>query len=226
MVLIPAGEFQLGMNPSDKLPDFYSDVTSSQNAQPMQPFNLNSFLIDVREVTYDEFLQFKPSAHYPEGQADHPIRGISWYEADAYCLWQAKRLPTEMEWEKAARGEDGRLFVWGNEFDRNLANFGKTVQPVKSVESDKSVYGVYDMNGNVSEWTASWYQPYPQTDLNDDNFGHKLKVIRGGAYNKREHGFIEQFTLLPFRNVAPPELRTWNTGFRCARSLQEPPAKS
>lgn len=216
MVFIPAGEFQLGMEPSKDLPAFMSDRTSSANAQPLQSMHLDAFYIDKFEVTYAEFLQFKPSAQYAEGRAQHPVRGVTWYEADAYCLWRGKRLPTEFEWEKAARGEDGRLFVWGNRFDINKANFGKTVLPVGQVETDVSVYGVHDMNGNVSEWTSNWYQPYPGSTHADSNFGKKFKVIRGGAYNKTEHGFMEQFAMLPFRNVAPPTLRTWNTGFRCA----------
>ncbi|MCF8720697.1 formylglycine-generating enzyme required for sulfatase activity [Nitrospina gracilis Nb-211] len=219
MVLIPAGEFQLGMPASDNIPAFMSDRTSSANAQPMQNLHLDAFYIDRNEVTYADFLAFKPSARYAEGRANHPVRGISWYEADAYCLWLGKRLPTEFEWEKAARGDDGRLFVWGNELDKSKANFGKTPQPVGSVKTDVSVYGVQDMNGNVSEWTASWYQPYPNSNHQDSNFGENFKVIRGGAYNKREHGFMEQFAMIPYRNVAPPTMRTWNTGFRCARSI-------
>ncbi|CCQ91489.1 conserved exported hypothetical protein [Nitrospina gracilis 3/211] len=219
MVLIPAGEFQLGMPVSDNIPAFMSDRTSSANAQPMQNMHLDAFYIDRFEVTYADFLAFKPSARYAEGRANHPVRGISWHEADAYCLWSGKRLPTEFEWEKAARGEDGRLFVWGNELDKSKANFGKTPQPVGSVKGDVSVYGVQDMNGNVSEWTASWYQPYPKSWHKDANFGENFKVIRGGAYNKREHGFMEQFAMVPYRNVAPPTMRTWNTGFRCAQSV-------
>ena len=221
MVRIPAGEFQLGMKPSEDLPAFMSDRTSSANAQPMQAMHLDAFYIDKYEVTYAEFLQFKPSAKYAEGRARHPVRGVTWYEADAYCLWRGKRLPTEFEWEKAARGEAGRLFVWGDEFDKNKANFGKTVRPVGSVETDVSVYGVHDLNGNVSEWTSSWYKPYPGSEHEDSNFGENFKVIRGGAYKKREHGFMEQFATLPFRNIAPPPMRTWNTGFRCARSASE-----
>lgn len=227
MVLIPAGEFQLGMPASDSLPAFMSDRTSSANAQPAQRLQLDAFYIDRHEVTYSDFLKFKPSSQYAEGRADHPVRGITWYEADAYCLSQGKRLPTEFEWEKASRGEDGRLFVWGNDFDKAKANFGKTVQPVGSVETDLSPYGVADLNGNVSEWTASWYRPYPGSQHEDTNFGENFKVIRGGAYNKREHGFMEQFAMLPYRNVAPPTMRTWNTGFRCARPVSKPkPEKS
>lgn len=223
MVLIPAGEFQLGLNPDTARPAFMSDRTTSQSAQPMQAMTLEAFYIDRFEVTYGDFLQFKPQATYAEGRLDHPVRGVSWYEADAYCLWKKKRLPTEFEWEKAARGTDGRLFVWGNEFHREFANFGKTVTKGGRFEKDRSPYGVYDMNGNVSEWTASWYAPYPGSTVKDPNFGRRFRVIRGGAFNRREHGFMEVFTLLPFRNIAPPHIKSWDTGFRCARSVQPPP---
>ena len=183
---------------------------------------LNAFYIDIHEVSYAELLQFKPQAQYPEGRFNNPVQGISWFEADAYCLWLGKRLPTEFEWEKAARGPEGNLYVWGNEFKRENANFGKTVQPPAQQPQDISEFGVYDLNGNVSEWTASWYLPYQDSTFQDPNFGKKYKVIRGGAINKREHGFMKEFALLPYRNFAPPKMRSWDTGFRCARSVPLP----
>jgi len=218
MSLIPSGPFKLGLDEGESLPEFMSDTTSSRNARPAQEMNLESFYIDFHEVTYGEFLQFKPTATYNEGRLNHPVRGVSWYEADAYCQWRGKRLPTEEEWEKAARGTDGRLFVWGNEFNREWANFGKTVQPPATFAKDTSVSGVFDMNGNVSEWTSSWYLPYPNAKYEDLNYGKKFKVIRGGAFQRRKHGFLEQFVTLPYRSFAPRELRSWDTGFRCAKS--------
>ena len=218
MILIPAGPFILGLAPNDEIPSFVSDQTSSKNAQPQQSMRLESFYIDAYEVSYAEFLRFKPQAQYPEGRPNNPMQGLSWYEADAYCLSLGKRLPTEFEWEKAARGPDGNRYVWGNEFIRENANFGKTVQPSMKQSPDVSAFGVYNLNGNVSEWTASWYQPYPDSNFKDPNYGKKYKVIRGGAINKREHGFMKEFALLPYRNFAPTMMRSWDTGFRCARS--------
>ena len=208
----------MGLKASGHIPEFLSERTSSENAQPMHLVYVEAFFLDIHEVTYADFLRFKPQSRYAEGQGHQPVRGISWYEADAYCLWRGKRLPTEFEWEKAARGLAGQIYTWGNEFKRENANFEKTVLPVGQKKPDKSVFGNYDMNGNVSEWTASWYQPYPGSTYEDKNYGEKYRVIRGGAINKREHGFLREFAMLSFRNFAPPTLRSWDTGFRCAQS--------
>jgi len=218
MVFISAGEFTLGMPPDEKITKFMSDLTLSLNAQPAQKIYLDAFFIDKHEITYNAFLSFKPNLEYKVNDSKEPIRGVSWYEADAYCLSQGKRLPTEIEWEKAARGTDERLFVWGSEFDRNYANFGKQVQPVGLNKKDRSIYGLADMNGNVSEWTANWYKPYTNSKFKDPLFGKNVKVLRGGSFHKMEHGFMKEFTMLPYRNFAPPADRFWDTGFRCAKT--------
>ncbi len=220
MVRIPAGDFILGLDSTEGMPSFMSNTTSSQNARPQQTVRLSEFFLDPYEVTYGEFIQFKPSATYPEGRVDHPVRGVTWYEAEAFCFWMGKRLPTEFEWEKAARGNGGNVFVWGNQFAMDKGNFGKTVKRVGSFPTDKTVLGVFDLNGNVSEWTGSRYAPYPGSTFKDPNYGKDLKVIRGGAYNKREHGFLKAFATLTFRNPAPPSMRSWDTGFRCAYSIE------
>jgi formylglycine-generating enzyme required for sulfatase activity len=220
-VLIPSGEFTLGFSSEKNTPRFMSERTAGKNAQPQQIYFLESFYIDRYEVTYEDFMRFKPLAKYKTLKPNEPIRGISWYEADAYCLWIGKRLPTEFEWEKAARGDNGLLFVWGQEFHGDWANFGKTVSSVGSFKKDISRNGVYDMNGNVSEWTASWYLPYPNSTHQDENFGDKYKVTRGAGIQKREHGFMQEFTTLTYRNFVPPSGRFWDTGFRCALSSRK-----
>ncbi len=218
MILIPEGKFTLGLNTQSNLLQFMSDKTSSLNAQPEQQYFLKAFYIDKFEVTYEEFIKFKPQAKYPTRQTNLAVSGVSGHEAEAYCLWVGKRLPTEYEWEKAARGNDNRIFVWGNEFEKGNANFGKQVLPVNSLEGDVSSYHIWGMNGNVSEWTSSWYQPYPDSTHQDKNYGKKYKVTRGGSIHKREHGFMKEFTMIPYRNISPPEMRFWDTGFRCAKS--------
>jgi formylglycine-generating enzyme required for sulfatase activity len=217
--MIPEGVFTLGVNPNNKIIHFMSDTTLSLNAQPAQKIYLKSFFIDQFEVTYETFHRFKPKFRYETVNPNEPIRGVSWYEADAYCLFQGKRLPTEIEWEKAARGPDERLFVWGKQFRQENANFGKQVRPVGSLPNDTSVYGIGDLNGNVSEWTANWYSPYKNSEFKDDLYGKKVKVIRGGSFHKVKHGLMKEFTVLPYRNFAPPQERFWDTGFRCAKSI-------
>ena len=196
-----------------------SDATLSLNAQPAQKTYLKSFFIDQFEVTYETFHRFKPRFRYETANPNEPIRGVSWYEADAYCLFQGKRLPTEIEWEKAARGPDERLFVWGKQFRQENANFGKQVRPVGSLPNDTSIYGIGDLNGNVSEWTANWYNPYKNSEFKDNLYGEKVKVIRGGSFHKTRHGLMKEFTVLSYRNFAPPQERFWDTGFRCAKSI-------
>ncbi|MBT5027509.1 MAG: SUMF1/EgtB/PvdO family nonheme iron enzyme [Nitrospina sp.] len=218
MILIAKGKFTLGLNPQKNVLQFMSDKTSALNAQPEQEYLLEAFYIDQYEVTYEQFMKFKPQAQYTTRQMNLPVSGVSWYEADAYCQWLGKRLPHEYEWEKAARGKDDRLFVWGNDFEKGTANFGKQVKPVNTLDGDISRYGVWGMNGNVSEWTSNWYQPYPNSTLQDKNFGNKYKVTRGGSIHKREHGFIKQFAMIPYRNISPPKMRFWDTGFRCVKS--------
>ena len=218
MVQIPAGDFILGFDPTVEIKPFISENTTGLNAQPKQTLFLETFFIDQYETTYEDFLKFKPKSKYSTHFINEPVRGVSWYEADSYCLSMGKRLPTEFEWEKAARGSDNRLFVWGNEFNKGNANFSKKVIGIYTKNKDQSIFGVWGMNGNVSEWTSSWYQPYPNSSHQDENYGKKLKVTRGGSYFKRDHGFMKDFVMIPFRNISPLNARFWDTGFRCALS--------
>ena len=218
MVQIPAGVFNLGFDPTLGIKPFMSEKTAGLNAQPEQTLFLKTFYIDRYETTYAEFLKFKPTAKYSTYIPNEPVRGVSWFEADSYCLSIGKRLPTEFEWEKAARGTDNRLFVWGNKFDKGKANFSKKVTSIYTQNKDRSIFGVWGMNGNVSEWTSSWYQPYPNSNHKDENYGKKFKVTRGGSYLKRDHGFIKEFVMIPFRNILPLNARFWDTGFRCVLS--------
>ena len=218
MIQIPAGDFILGFDPTVEIKPFISENTTGLNAQPKQTLFLETFFMDQYETTYEDFLKFKPKAKYSTHFINEPVRGVSWFEADSYCLSIGKRLPTEFEWEKAARGSDNRLFVWGNEFNKGNANFSKKVIGIYTKNKDQSIFGVWGMNGNVSEWTSSWYQPYPNSSHQDENYGKKLKVTRGGSYLKRDHGFMKEFAMIPFRNILPLNARFWDTGFRCALS--------
>jgi formylglycine-generating enzyme required for sulfatase activity len=153
-----------------------------------------------------------------------PVTGISWHYADAYCRWRGHRLPTEAEWEKAARGSEGFEFPWGNDWNAALANTGDDsdwedgIAPVGSYPNNKSPYGAFDMAGNVWEWVSDWYHPYPGSTYQSENFGTTMKVIRGGG------GGIGHYALSYFfrgatRQFAEPAMAGEDVGFRCAADV-------
>jgi formylglycine-generating enzyme required for sulfatase activity len=121
-----------------------------------------------------------------------PVVGINWYEAEAYCRWlsavsgETFRLPAEMAWEKSARGAEGRVYPWGDAFDPDLCNSVEsqiyTTTPVGLYPQGVSPFGLYDASGNVWEWTSSWYQAYPGSEAQSDNFGQRFRVVRGGSW--------------------------------------------
>lgn len=230
MILIPAGKFIMGTD--IRFPD----------EGPQHTVYLPAFYIDKYEVTNGQYKKFIDATHrrsptdfvnrtYPQGTVDHPVTFVSWYDAKAYCKWAGKRLPTEAEREKAARGTDGRMFPWGNEFDVNAANTpmrwnvlhmeGGTT-PVEAFPSGVSPYGVYDMSGNVWEWTSSWYEPYPGNHHLTENYGEKYKVLKGGSWF--DCSFYRCGVSAPVFNRSFFLRTTKNKsfGFRCAKDADKP----
>jgi len=236
MVYIPAGEFIMGSSPADGR----VGISIGVDELPKHRVYLKAFYIDRYEVTNEEYEKFvKATGHPPpvstkhklyswvngkppRGQEKLPVTNVTWYDADAYCRWAGKRLPTEAEWEKAARGTDGRQWPWGNKFIPGRCNTkyqgaGK-ILPVGSVPGDRSPYGVYDMCGNVSEWTSSWYKPYPGSKLKRKEFGEKYKVVRGGSWVLP----YLPYSRVPYRaNASPPEFKHRSIGFRCAKDADK-----
>ena len=140
-------------------------------------------------------------------QSDHPVVGVSYYEAEAYAKWAGKRLPTEQEWEKAARGTDGRIYPWGDEFDKSKCNSRESgvggTSPVGQYPEGVSPYDCYDMAGNVWEWCASWYDEEKQ-----------YRVVRGGSWINGP-GFLRA----SFRFRYPADFRGSDVGFRLVQDL-------
>jgi formylglycine-generating enzyme required for sulfatase activity len=226
MVLIPAGPFTMGQ-----------DGGKPKNG-PAHQVDLPAFEIDRFEVTNDEFAQFAEQAGYltyaeqndkkswrdvTEGKGSHPVVYVTWNDAVAYCEWAGKRLPTEAEWEKAARGDDGRAYPWGNEFVAENGNFyeggvrGTTA--VGSYGAGASPYGVEDMAGNVREWVQDYFLAYPGAAADADPFfGEENRVNRGGGWFDGEEGEV---VATYNRNAGPPDISANDDiGFRCARDAQ------
>lgn len=227
MVRIAAGAFLRGTN--DRLFD----------EGPQHSMTLPAFDIDRYEVTNAQYKHFIDATQrrspdhfrnrtYPEGKADHPVTFVSWHDADAYCRWAGKRLPSDVEWEKAARGTDGRVYPWGN--DINLAHGNTPMRwaaigqdgdttPVGAFAGGVSPYGLYDMSGNVWEWTASWYTAYPGNKVESENFGERYKTLKGGSWF--DCSFYKCGISAPTFNRAFFSAKTKNDtfGFRCARDV-------
>ena len=221
MVKIPAGEFTQG-----------SDVatTGEKRSGPYAParkVNLPDFWIDTYEVTNGEFMKFSAESDYKAlgdwrpfaqlGTGDHPVVNVVLADAVAYCKWRGRRLPTEGEWEKAARGVDGRDYPWGAQWESGKANTYESghKRPVEvgGMAGDISPFGVHDMFGNVQEWTASAYKAYPGGPR-DEDYGLGMQVVRGGS--SAGYGNARELPLkIWFRRAFPPESQ-FGTGFRCA----------
>lgn len=235
---VPAGPFTMG---SDDGP---------QDERPAHVVTLAAFEIDVLPVTNAQFAGFlnafglvgaKGERYYDDddhdarierhdgvfapraGHSRHPVTEVSWPGARAYCAAQGKRLPTEAEWEKAARGTDARRFPWGNTPpDASRARFAAgymNMQPVDAARAGASPFGVLDLAGNAWEWVSSAYAPYPyrHDDGREDPSREVVRGTRGGGHNSP----VDEITTTQRgRNVSrAPNAGHHNIGFRCARSV-------
>jgi formylglycine-generating enzyme required for sulfatase activity len=201
MILIPEGEFLMGTNDYQikELQRQFSFWIQFAGETPQHSVYLDDFYIDKYPVTNAQFEQFVKATsyktecnwqrYYEKGKEKHPVVNVSWNDAEAYCKWAGKRLPTEAEWEKAARGPDGRIWPWGNAWDKSKCNSYRelgTTTPVGSYPAGASPYGVMDMAGNVYEWCADWYDgnyyaSAPNKNPQGPSSGSS-RVLRGGSW--------------------------------------------
>jgi formylglycine-generating enzyme required for sulfatase activity len=234
MILIPGGSFIMGCD------------EGPAKHQPQHVVQVKAFYIDCYPVTNQEYKRFVdetgyPVPHYhvnwcdtlaynwdpetrafPQGKAQHPVVLVTWEDALAYAQWAGKRLPTEAEWERAARGPDGRIWPWSDRADVGRSNTreakagGTTPVDLYSPQGD-SPFGVSDMIGNVWEWTASLYRPYPYDacDGREDLAASGWRVLRGGSW------FNDLFTARCYARLDGDFLFYNNVGFRCTASVPD-----
>ena len=225
MVLIPAGEFMMG---TDDVPENVPGLQTPAHKVTMD----KPYYIDVYEVTNGQWIKFLTESRtkvesnwrpmYSIGKEDVPVANVTLDDAKAYCEWAGRRLPTEAEWERAARGPENSSFPWGNTYDpsksnTNDMNFNGLVE-VGSFETDKSGYGVYDMMGNVQEWTSDRLRPYP-----------KSKARRHGAFTGRFRLYALRGSSFAYKGSSMnlmtragyPAKAQYGTGFRCAKDAEE-----
>ncbi len=233
-VTIPACTFRMGAQSSSKNePNF--DPQAQEPESPVHAVTLRPFRIARFPVTVQQFGQFMRNSGYSstkfwshggygsverpedwerqEQYPNRPVTGVSWHEASAYCAWARCRLPTEAEWERAARGPKGSRYPWGEQppLSPALANYdGDRPTPVGLYPDGNSTEGLCDMLGNVWEWCEDWYAPYQQRASASKDF----KVMRGGSWFN-----IPQFVRVSFRNDFEPSYRVNCIGFRCAGEL-------
>jgi len=225
MIYIPAAEIMMG------------DEKGDIDEKPAHVVYVDGFYIDQYEVTNEFYAicvnegvcrepesigetNMSSKYYYDPQYAKYPINTVNWHMAKTYCEWRGARLPTEPEWELAARGTDGRLYPWGDEIDCSYANYRNcNRQPVEvgSYETGKSVYGVYDMAGNVWEWVADKFQHYPYVANYDGQVTeYDSRVVRGGGWKddpqslrSSNRSYLHPWLFYDYETV----------GFRCARDV-------
>lgn len=261
MVFIPAGQFVYGTDQTDTAglgPAMGIPKPLYQDEHPRQKPFLKGFYIDRFEVThrrYRKFLEDLPThpdykemikklgyyappkdwqkTQFPEGMDDHPVVWVSWFDASNFCQWAGKRLPTEKEWERAARGTQGRAYPWGNVFERDHANLPNqagsklTLSRVGAFPKGTTPENVADLIGNVWEWTDGDYAPYPNNTFQFDDFNQGFKVIRGASVSDIGHfpgdfyaQVLKEFARAGYRQYADPGQGAPDVGFRCVSNTE------
>jgi len=256
MVYVPEGPFFMGTT-LDEIEQRLRPYDAPQDSEdlkvaawaygflcetPQHLVTTGGFYIDVNEVTNAQYQRFVdvtdhtppphwPDGKYPEGEENQPVVNVTVEDAKRYAVWAGKRLPTEAEWEKAARGVDARNFPWGDVFENGLSNHMRDAKagadPVGSYPRGASPYGCLDMIGNVMEWTSDWFEAYPGSESNEEvvrAYGEKYGATyvsgRGGAWY--QHGLAAIPTYCTSRYPLRPDQKNGYTGFRCVKDVEQP----
>jgi formylglycine-generating enzyme required for sulfatase activity len=243
LVYVPEGEFTMGLDIDTALAECQKNLSGCTRdwflgAEPVHSVYLPAFWIDLTEVTNIQYAECvadgycrKPSPssrtrfrYYDDIYfLSYPVINVTWSDAQQYCDWAGRRLPTEAEWEKAARGTDGRLYPWGDTFPTcSMANFGSCVMDTSQVgnyQSGASPYGARDMAGNVWEWVADWYSDEyysvsPASNPSGPASG-EYRVARGGSWNTVEFDLLSSY-----RHGTSPTFFSDDIGFRCVQDMQ------
>lgn len=244
LVRVPAGEFKMGTSEEQarELASSKGAIAAAfASEKPEATLSVGEFWIDrdlVTNADYKKFLDANPehaapaidlpqlkgwswdaaARAFPPGRENMPVVLVTWQDARAYCAWAGQRLPTEAEWEKAARGTDGRMYPWGNTWDASMTPFGAKgttdAAPVGTFAASASPYGANDMVGNVWQWTSSLSMPYPYQagDGREDPNAPGERVTRGGMF-----GFGAGVSRANVRSKFAPDDRAISIGFRCAK---------
>lgn len=241
MAPVPAGEFMMGRRANDEFAGCQElnqecQLSAFMDEEPVHKVYLDAFNIDIYEVTNalykaceDQGVCDAPQALNSNSQSNYygnpdfdqyPVIYVTWNQAKTYCeTWRGARLPSEAEWEKAARGIDGRPYPWGEELNESFTNFNYSIGDTTAVgtyENGRSPYGAYDMAGNVWEWVADWYdENYYQGSPTENPPGPAsgdIRVLRGGSW-----GLVGVSVSTSYRYAASPSDSNMDLGFRCAR---------
>ncbi len=252
MVYIPPGHFIFGTDQTDEAAEALSLGIPKPwyaDEKPEQKVFLKGFYIDRYEVTYrrykiyvDDVGAIPPpnwkDGGFPPGRDDYPIVWVNWYDAANFCQWAGKKLPTEKQWERAARGTEGLRYPWGNTFRLEYANLSpragsqNTLQPVGTHPRGRSPEGVHDLIGNVWEWVEDDYAPYQGGTYTSEYYGQGLKVIRGQSAMDIGHfpgelypRALRKFARSGYRQFAYPDEPAQDIGFRCVSEKKLPALK-
>ena len=244
-VLIPAGAFIMGTD----IESFYGTILkqckyAKPDEAPIHGRHLEAYRIDKYPVTNTEYAVFvretghPPPSHWIKGEIspkdeDKPVIQVNWFDCQSYAEWIGKRLPTEAEWEKAARGPDGRIYPWGDIFNPDVRRsrfalnedsiyFSSELTPIGTYDMNISPYGVCDIVGGVWEWTSDTYQSYTdsQKKQSQEKYISNNYVLRGGSWLEERDGTAERYYRCANRLYSPPDYMGDNIGFRCVQDIK------